>query len=298
MKLRYVLFGIDKKYKKNKKYAEDESDIDEETVVEIEEKMKEKEKERAEKRFAKENEKLIADDEKPQDDSVLQERLEEIDAEFERLVKERGTGKASLKREKPAEKIEEAIDKLDERINTAKLQMVDREAGKEIALGTRSARPLFRMGPVLLISFTRTVRSTIWTPGKATGVPSFSVAREIRRLLRHAFCHHVLVISPLLTTSHVAADRITVAWCKKFDVPVEKLFSKTLLQKCTLSSIQLSVGSFHSSLLETPAAPPLSLHVPRYVIRLFLIFPRRPRFSKSSLISVQKFIADPVSFYV
>lgn len=141
MKLRHVLFGIDKKYKKNKKYAEDESDIDEEAVVEIEERMKEKEKEKAEKKFVKENEKLIGDDEKPQDESVLQERLEEIDGEFERLEKERGTGKASLKREKPAEKIEEAIDKLDERINTAKLQMVDREAGKEIALGTRSAHP-------------------------------------------------------------------------------------------------------------------------------------------------------------
>lgn len=138
MKLRHVLFGIDKKYKKNKKYSGDESGIDEEAVVEVEEKMKEKEKEKAEKKFAKDNEKLVADDKKPQDDSVLQERLDEIDTEFERLEKERGTGKASLKREKPAEKIEEAIDKLDERISTAKLQMVDREAGKEIALGTRS----------------------------------------------------------------------------------------------------------------------------------------------------------------
>ena len=106
MKLRHVLFGVDKKYKKNKKYAGDESDIDEEAVVEIEEKMKEKEKEKAEKKFAKENEKLLADDKKPQDDSILQERLEEIEVEFERLVKERGTGQASLKREKPAEKIE------------------------------------------------------------------------------------------------------------------------------------------------------------------------------------------------
>jgi DNA topoisomerase-1 len=137
-KLRHVLFGIDKKYKKDKRYAKDESDVDEDVVVEIEEKMKEKEKEKAEKKFTKENEKLVADEKQPQDDSVLQERLEEIDAEFERLAKERGTGKASLKREKTAEKIMEAIDKLDERINTAKLQMVDREAGKEIALGTRS----------------------------------------------------------------------------------------------------------------------------------------------------------------
>ena len=147
MKLRHVLFGIDKKYKKTKKYAEDESDIDEAAVVEIEEKMQEREKEKTEKKFTKENEKLVADDKEPQDDSVLQERLGEIDAEFERLAEERGTGKASLKREKPAEKIEEAIDKLDERITTAKLQMVDREAGKEIALGTRSAHSALHVFP-------------------------------------------------------------------------------------------------------------------------------------------------------
>jgi DNA topoisomerase-1 len=42
-----------------------------------------------------------------------------------------------LKRERPAEKIEESIDKLSEKIKTFKLQMVDRDAGKEVALGTR-----------------------------------------------------------------------------------------------------------------------------------------------------------------
>jgi len=26
--------------------------------------------------------------------------------------------------------------------------------------------------------------------------------------------------------------RITAAWCKKYDVPIEKIFSKTLLTKC------------------------------------------------------------------
>ena len=56
---------------------------------------------------------------------------------YKRLKKERGTNKAELKREKPTEKIEEAIAKLDEKIKTFKLQMEDREAGKEVALGTR-----------------------------------------------------------------------------------------------------------------------------------------------------------------
>ena len=33
--------------------------------------------------------------------------------------------------------------------------------------------------------------------------------------------------------------RITAAWCKKHDVPIEKLFSKTLLTKCTSSRLFL-----------------------------------------------------------
>lgn len=137
MKLRHVLFAEDAKYKKKPKYAQDESDIDDEWVVEHEESMKKKDIEKAEKKFAKDNEKLAADGGNPQKDSVLKERIKEIEADYKHLEKERGTKKATLKREKPVDKIEEAIEKLDERIKTSKLQMVDREAGKEVALGTR-----------------------------------------------------------------------------------------------------------------------------------------------------------------
>ncbi|KAI0075760.1 hypothetical protein K474DRAFT_1663863 [Panus rudis PR-1116 ss-1] len=169
MKLRHVLFGIDPKFKKKKKYAEDESDLDEDAVVEHEELMKKKEIEKAEKKFQKENEKLAEEGKEPQKDSVLKERIKEIEDEFKRLKKERGTGKASLKRERPTEKIEEAIDKLDEKIKAFKLQMEDREAGKEVALGTSKINYL--------------------------------------------------------------DPRITAAWCKKHNVPIEKIFSKTLLTK-------------------------------------------------------------------
>jgi len=37
MKLRHVLFGLDKKYKKKPKYAEDESDLDDNAVAAHEE---------------------------------------------------------------------------------------------------------------------------------------------------------------------------------------------------------------------------------------------------------------------
>lgn len=137
MKLRHVLFKIDRKYKKNTKYKEDESDIDDDWIVEHEENLKKKEIEKAEKKFIKENEKLQEEGETAQKDSVLKERIADIEEEFRQLAEEWVMGEASLKRERPVEKIEESIDKLTEKIKTFKLQMVDREEGKEVALGTR-----------------------------------------------------------------------------------------------------------------------------------------------------------------
>ena len=137
MKLRHALFAIDSKFKKKKKYAEDESDLDDDAIANHEDTMKAKELEKVEKKFQKDNEKLKEEGKEPQEESVLKEKLKEVEAEYKRLKKERGTEKHALKREKPTEKIEDAIDKLDERIKTFKLQMEDREAGKEVALGTR-----------------------------------------------------------------------------------------------------------------------------------------------------------------
>ena len=137
MKLRHALFAMDAKFKKKKKYADDESDLDDDAIAEHEEQWKTREIEKVEKKFQKENQKLIEEGKAAQADSVLKERRKEIETEFKRLAKERGTGKATLKRERPTDKIEESIDKLDEKIKTFKLQMEDREAGKEVALGTR-----------------------------------------------------------------------------------------------------------------------------------------------------------------
>ncbi|CCL98687.1 uncharacterized protein FIBRA_00690 [Fibroporia radiculosa] len=169
MKLRHALFAIDAKYKKKQKYAEDESDLDDDGVAEHEDSMKAKEIEKAEKKFQKDNEKAAEEGKEPLEDSVLKDKRKEIEEEFKRLKKERGTRKAVLKRERPAEKIEEAIEKLDDKMKTFKLQMEDREAGKEVALGTSKINYL--------------------------------------------------------------DPRITAAWCKTHEVPIEKIFSKTLLTK-------------------------------------------------------------------
>jgi DNA topoisomerase-1 len=128
---------MDAAYKKKKKYADDESDLDDEWIKSHEEELKAKEIEKAEKKFAKDNEKLVEDGKRPQDDSVLKEKIKDITADFKKLAKERGTGKATLKRERTADKLEESIDKLADKITAFKLQIDDRDAGKEVALGTR-----------------------------------------------------------------------------------------------------------------------------------------------------------------
>ncbi|KAJ7497336.1 DNA topoisomerase I [Mycena latifolia] len=169
MKLRHVLFKMDKKFRKDEEYRDDESDIDDDWIVSHEESLKAKEIEKAEKKFAKENEKLVEEGEKAQKDTVLQERIADIEADFEALAQERGTEQAELKREKPVEKIREAIMKLTDKIKAFKLQIIDRDEGKEVALGTSKINYL--------------------------------------------------------------DPRITASWCKIHDVPVEKLFSKTLIVK-------------------------------------------------------------------
>jgi DNA topoisomerase-1 len=136
MKLRHALFAMDAKYKKQAEYADEESDLDEDAIEEHEEQMREKEIEKVQKKFVKDNEKLAEDGKSPLEDDVLKERTDAVEAEFKRLKKERGTGKAALRRDKAVGKIEDNITKLDEKIKTFKLQMEDREAGKEVALGT------------------------------------------------------------------------------------------------------------------------------------------------------------------
>ncbi|KAF8893784.1 hypothetical protein BD779DRAFT_1503401 [Infundibulicybe gibba] len=169
MKLRHALFSLDRKYKKQKKYMDDESDLDDGWIADHEEQLKVKEIEKAEKKFAKDNEKLEEEGKKLLKDSVLEDRIQAIKDEFAKLEEERGTGLAALKRDKSAEKLEDSIDKLTQKIKAFKLQIDDRDAGKEVALGTSKINYL--------------------------------------------------------------DPRITAAWCQIHDVPIEKIFSKTLTTK-------------------------------------------------------------------
>ncbi|KDQ21875.1 hypothetical protein BOTBODRAFT_50413 [Botryobasidium botryosum FD-172 SS1] len=170
MKLRHGLFALDPKLKKKRKnLAEDESDIDDEWIVKYEDETRAKEIEKAQKKWEKDNEKLEAEGKDTLDESVVEAKISKINDEYDRLKEERGTGQAEVKGKKTEENILTNIAKLDERIHTMKIQMVDREEGKEVALGTSKINYL--------------------------------------------------------------DPRITQAWCKTHNVPIEKLFSKTLMVK-------------------------------------------------------------------
>jgi len=170
MKLRHSLFTLDKKLKKKHPELDElESDLDDEFIERWEDAKREEEIQKARKKFEKDNEKRVEKGEKEEKESVLEDKIADINAEYDRLAEERGTGEAVVPKGRTAEKILESIAKLDDKIKMFKFKMQDKEEGKEVALGTSKINYL--------------------------------------------------------------DPRITAAWCKKHDVPIEKLFAKTLLNK-------------------------------------------------------------------
>ena len=72
-----ILFKL---HEKNKKYKEPESDLDDDAIATHEDNLKAKEIEKAEKKFQKDNEKAAAEGKEQQDESVLKEKIKEIEA--------------------------------------------------------------------------------------------------------------------------------------------------------------------------------------------------------------------------
>ena len=161
---------------------------------------------------------------------MLRLRLRAIDDEFERLVMEHSSSKVTLKRDRAPEKLVEEINKLEDKIKTFKLQMVDREVGKEVALGTSKINYL--------------------DPRWVNPSPNFS-----------------FLIFFLFSWGSVMYGIILLG--KKHDVPIEKMFSKTLLIKC--ASFPPSVISSHPSspiVTLTKSVQSLRSPLPKMVILL------------------------------
>jgi DNA topoisomerase-1 len=134
-----MILDIDPKQKKKRgaDWFALEEDLTEEWIVGHQAFLVQEQRTKIEKKFEKENEKLLAEGGKELKAKELAQRLEVADDLEKKFKKENKTKKVEAEGKSPSvEKLEAAIQKLDERINNMKLQAEDREGNKEVALGT------------------------------------------------------------------------------------------------------------------------------------------------------------------
>lgn len=171
-RLKQMILDIDPKQKKKRgaEFFELDEDLDDAWILEHQAFLVQEQRTKIEKKFQKDNEKLVADGQREMKAKELTERLAVADELEKKYKKENKTKKVEPEGKGPSvEKYDTNIKKLDERIATMLLQAEDREGNKEVALGTSK----------------------------------------------------INYIDP----------RLTVVFAKKFNVPIEKFFSKTLREK-------------------------------------------------------------------
>lgn len=151
-RIKQMILDVDPKQKKKKgaEWFELEDDLDQEWILEHQASLVEKERAKIEKKFEKDNEKLVAEGGKEMKAKELSERLDVADELEKKFKKENKSKKVEAEGKGPTvEKLEASIDKLDTRIANMLLQAEDREGNKEVALGTSkivSINPIFKQG--------------------------------------------------------------------------------------------------------------------------------------------------------
>jgi DNA topoisomerase-1 len=134
-----MMIDIDPKIKKKKpaSFFELHEDLDQEWIESHQKFLVDEQKTKIEKKFQKDNEKLAAEGQKEMKAKELTERLEVVTELEKKFKKENKSKKVEAEGKGPTvEKMEANLTKLDERINTMRLQAEDREGNKEVALGT------------------------------------------------------------------------------------------------------------------------------------------------------------------
>lgn len=134
-----MMIDIDPKIKKKKgsEFFERPEDLDDAWVEQHIEALVEEQRQKITKKFEKDNEKLKAEGDKEMKPKELQERLQVAEDLGKKLKKEHKSGKVEAEGKGPTiEKMEANIEKLNQRIETMKVQMEDKEGNKEVALGT------------------------------------------------------------------------------------------------------------------------------------------------------------------
>lgn len=123
--------------KKHPELVDLESDLEDDFFKRHETGTLETNIDKAKKKFEKENAKLQEEGQKPQKESVLNERIAKVKEENVEMIKERKSKKVEATgRAADADKILANIKKLDDRIETSKVSIEDRESNKTVALGT------------------------------------------------------------------------------------------------------------------------------------------------------------------
>lgn len=134
-----MMLDIDPKEKKRRGagYFELPEDIAQEWVKEHQAALVAEQRDKINKKFEKDNEKLIAEGGKKMSGKELDERLEVADDLEKKFKKENKTKKVEAEGKGPSvEKLEANLEKLNDRIATMKVQAEDKEENKEVALGT------------------------------------------------------------------------------------------------------------------------------------------------------------------
>ncbi len=128
---------LKKKDKRGPEFYELDEDLDQEWIKEHQTYLVDEQRQKIEKKFAKDNEKRKAEGEKEMKHKELEERLEVADELAQKFKKENRSGKVAAEGRGPTvEKLEQQLDKLDQRISNMSFQAEDKENNKEVALGT------------------------------------------------------------------------------------------------------------------------------------------------------------------
>jgi len=149
-RIKQMMLDVDPKIKKKKgaEYFALDEELDEGWIHEHQAFLVEEQKQKIEKKFAKENEKLVAEGEREMKSRELEERLEPVRELEKKFKKENKTMKVEAEGKGPTiEKLEINLSKLDQRIETMLLQAEDKENNKEVALGTSK---IVRLRPLVM----------------------------------------------------------------------------------------------------------------------------------------------------
>lgn len=138
-RIKQMMIDVDSKIKKKKgaEYFELPEDLDEEWIHEHQAFLVEESKMKIMKKFEKENEKLKADGSKEMKNKELEERMEVARDLEKKFKKENKSKKVEAEGKGPTvEKLENSLEKMEQRISSLSLQQEDKDNNKEVALGT------------------------------------------------------------------------------------------------------------------------------------------------------------------